>query len=148
MPFVFFYKADVVFRLKYKSRLQYFIPTIFQSEGEHFHSIHFIFCSDEYLLKMNQQFLKHDYFTDILTFDLSEDKEKLAEIYISINRVEENSKTQGVSFENELNRIIFHGVLHLCGYKDKSHPEKKRMTEKEDVYLKRFDSFHVKQNTI
>ena len=98
-------------------------------------SINYIFCSDKKLLEINQQFLHHDYYTDIITFDLSESDYTQAEIYISIDRVKENAQTETVSFKSELHRVIFHGALHLCGYKDKSKAEVFKMREKEAFYL-------------
>ena len=87
------------------------------------------------ILEINRQFLKHDFYTDIITFDLSEGSSTMAEIYISIDRVKENASKMGVSFKSELHRVLFHGVLHLCGYKDKSARDIKIMREKEDFYL-------------
>ena len=86
-------------------------------------------------MEINRQFLKHDYYTDIITFDLSDTNAIHAEVYISIERVKENATTLKASFKSELHRVIFHGALHLCGYKDKSDTEKKKMRQKEDVYL-------------
>jgi len=96
--------------------------------------INIIFCSDEYLLNVNREYLNHDYYTDIITFDYSEDVIQ-SDIYISIDRIAENAISNSVSFENEIYRILLHGVLHLCGYKDKTIEEKKQMTIKEDEYL-------------
>ena len=118
----------------------------------------FVFCSDEYLLNINRQFLNHDYYTDIITFPLSYSQEVLeAEIYISVDRVRQNSlqfaandskkkpkagikgtTTEQTSFNNELHRVIFHGVLHLLGYKDKTKANQLEMREMEDLWLKRF----------
>ncbi len=101
-------------------------------------NINFIFCSDRYLLKINQQYLKHDYFTDIVTFDYVEGDIISGDVFISIDRVKENSGIYNVSFETELHRIIIHGVLHLLGYHDKDPEDKTLMTRKEDYYLSRF----------
>lgn len=95
-----------------------------------------IFCSDEYLLNINQSYLQHDYYTDIITFDYSEDEFISGDLYISVDRVAENAEINNVSFSNELNRVVVHGVLHLCGYKDKSEEEEKVMRKKEDDALK------------
>ncbi|MDR3681116.1 MAG: rRNA maturation RNase YbeY [Flavipsychrobacter sp.] len=96
----------------------------------------YIFCSDERLLQMNQQFLAHDTLTDIITFDMSEHKAELeGEIYISVDRVKENAEKYNVSYQNELHRVIFHGALHLCGFKDKNEEDKKIMRQKEDECL-------------
>ena len=98
--------------------------------------LHYIFCTDEYLLKINQRFLKHDYYTDIITFDLSETNKIYGEVYISVDRLKENAAKYNTSSSDELHRLLFHGAIHLCGYKDKTVKEKRVMTEKEDVYLK------------
>ena len=97
--------------------------------------ISFIFCSDNYLLEVNKQYLNHDYFTDIITFDYVENNLISGDIFISCDRVRENGEEFNTGFENELLRIIIHGVLHLLGYKDKNKKDKLLMTEKENVYL-------------
>lgn len=94
-----------------------------------------IFCSDEYLLNINQTYLDHDYYTDIITFDYTEGDFVSGDLYISVDRVSENAGINDVSFLNELNRVVVHGVLHLCGYKDKSDEEEKQMRRKEDDAL-------------
>lgn len=127
------------FRLNNRRSLKEFISGIFKKEGFKLESLDYIFCSDEYLLKMNQDFLKHDYYTDIITFDLSSSGETITgEVYISIDRVRENASTNGQSFKDELHRVMFHGALHLCGYKDKSKTNKALMTKMEDHYLSKF----------
>ena len=100
-------------------------------EGE----INYIFCSDEYLYKLNLDFLEHDTFTDIISFDYSIGKELHGDIYISVDRVKENSSDFEVTFDDELSRVMIHGILHYCGYKDKTELEKKMMRAKEDYYL-------------
>ncbi|WP_028377093.1 rRNA maturation RNase YbeY [Leeuwenhoekiella sp. MAR_2009_132] len=97
--------------------------------------LEYVFCSDEYLLQINEQFLKHDTFTDIVTFDYTENKLLNGEMYISTDRVAENAETFGVSFNTELRRVIIHGLLHMCGYGDKTDEEKVVMRAKEDFYL-------------
>ena len=98
--------------------------------------MNYIFCNDKRLLDINQQYLKHDYYTDIITFNLSEEDNKITgEIYISVDRVKENAELLGLSTAAELHRVIFHGALHLCGYKDKTSGEKVKMRGKEDYYL-------------
>lgn len=106
--------------------------------------INFIFCSDEYLLKVNQEYLQHDYYTDIITFDYS-DEFIQSDIFISIDRVKENALELNLSFNDELHRIIFHGVLHLVGFEDKDDESKKIMTEREDYYLSAFNQLKDKQ---
>ncbi|WP_179009455.1 rRNA maturation RNase YbeY [Winogradskyella forsetii] len=97
--------------------------------------IDYIFCSDDYLHQLNVDFLNHDTLTDIISFDYSVGKELHGEIYISVDRVKENASDFEVSFENEMTRVIIHGILHYCGYKDKSEDEVKLMRSKEDYYL-------------
>lgn len=104
-------------------------------ESKNILSLNIIFCDDEYLLSMNQDYLNHDYYTDIITFDYSAEEIE-GELYISIDRVKENATALEVSFKHELHRVIIHGVLHLCGYGDKSEEEEKIMRSKEDFYLK------------
>ena len=122
--------------LRDRTRLKTFIQRIFQQEKQPLGGLNYIFCSDKELLRINRQFLGHDFYTDILTFELSETPGiTQGEIYISINRVRENAKDLGVSFKSELHRVIFHGALHLCGYGDKTKREKQEMRGKEDKYL-------------
>tara|TARA_R110002050_G_scaffold79631_4_gene170182 strand:- start:24084 stop:24497 length:414 start_codon:yes stop_codon:yes gene_type:complete len=111
------------------------IKNTISKEGSQPGDITFIFCSDDYLLEINRQYLDHDYYTDIITFDYVEGDLISGDIFISVDRVRENAATFGVSFLNELNRIVIHGVLHLLGYKDKEPEEKELMTTKEDTYL-------------
>jgi rRNA maturation RNase YbeY len=105
------------------------------NEGKTVGEINIIFCNDEYLLKINQEHLTHDYYTDIITFDYSENTLISGDLFISKDRVEENAEEYKVSFENELNRVIIHGILHLIGYNDKSELEIKEMRTKENYYL-------------
>lgn len=100
--------------------------------------INIIFCSDDYLLDLNKKFLSHDFYTDIITFDNCTDKIISGDLFISIDRVRENSNTYSSSFEEELHRVIVHGVLHLLGYKDKTKAQSKIMREKESFYLNLF----------
>jgi rRNA maturation RNase YbeY len=100
-------------------------------EGE----INYIFCSDDYLYKINVDFLDHDTLTDIISFDYSVGKELHGDIYISVDRVKENASDFNVSFEDEISRVMIHGVLHYCGYKDKSEADEKEMRSKENYYL-------------
>ncbi len=104
-------------------------------EGKKLYEVNLIFCSDDYLLKMNIEYLQHDYYTDIISFDYCEDINILGDLFISKDRVLDNSMEHNVSFDYELQRVIVHGVLHLCGYKDKSVDEEKLMRSKEDYYL-------------
>ncbi|NPA44711.1 MAG: rRNA maturation RNase YbeY [Chlorobi bacterium] len=105
------------------------------NENKETGEINIIFCSDEYLLKMNKEHLNHDYYTDIITFDYCQGSLVSGDLFISVDRVGENAKDFNVDFKNELNRVIIHGVLHLIGYNDKTDDEQKEMTEKENFYL-------------
>lgn len=102
-------------------------------------ALDYIFCTDEYLLGINQQFLKHDTLTDIITFDLSDSIDELmGEIYISVERVRENAQKFGVNYNDELHRVIFHGALHLCGFKDKKEADRLEMRRMEDKCLREY----------
>jgi rRNA maturation RNase YbeY len=135
---VYFFFQEVKFTLEERARLKRFIENIFKKEGKRLQSLNYIFCTDKALLEINQQFLKHDFYTDIITFDLSDSAIVIAEIYISIDRVKENALDHKVSFKRELYRVLFHGVLHLCGYKDKKRGEIQEMREKEDYYFSKY----------
>ena len=110
------------------------IETI-ESESHKLEEINYVFCDDDYLHKLNVEFLNHDTLTDIISFDYSVGKLIQGDIYISVERVADNAKDFGVLFEEELNRVIIHGVLHYCGYKDKTDAHAKLMREKENHYL-------------
>jgi len=121
---------------KFKKReITNWIKETIASEDKTTGEISFIFCSDNYLLEVNKQYLGHDYFTDIITFDYVENKVISGDIFISCDRVKENATEFGTGFDNELLRILIHGVLHLMGYKDKNRKDKLMMTKKEDFYL-------------
>ncbi len=132
---VYFFFQGAKANLANRTKLKKYIQLIFKKEGKRLESINYIFCSDKALLEINRQYLNHDFFTDIITFDLSESNKVRAEIYISVDRVKENALDLGVSIKSELHRVIFHGVLHLCGYKDKNSLEKEKMRAKEEFYL-------------
>jgi rRNA maturation RNase YbeY len=159
MP-ITFYNADIKFVLRDKAALKKFITQQVTSSHHCLGTLSFIFCSDEYLLNINRQFLNHDYYTDIITFPLSEVENLLeAEIYISIDRVKENAEkytakkdsahqplpTFKNTYTTELQRVMFHGVLHLLGYKDKSKLQKEQMRKMEDLWLKRFKKYLAAQ---
>lgn len=116
------------------------LQQVISDEGKECGDINLIFCSDEALLEMNKQYLEHDYYTDIITFDYSDDEEISGDLFISIDRVVDNSKMFGYEYLSELKRVCVHGVLHLCGYKDKSEEDEKVMRAKEDYYLLKFVS--------
>ena len=128
-----------------KTDLKSLVELVFKKEGKSLHLINFIFCSDDFLLDINRTYLQHDYYTDIITFPLSEKKHPIeAEVYISLDRVKQNAKDNKQSFTSELVRVLTHGALHLCGYKDKTQSDVKTMREKEDYYILEFKKFHVK----
>jgi probable rRNA maturation factor len=119
-----------------KTKLKQQLIALFKSEKTQLNSLTYIFCTDEYLLGINQQFLNHNEYTDIITFNLANKKQPVeGEIYISIDRVKENAKTHATTFKQELHRVVFHGALHLCGYKDKSKADFAAMRKAEDKYL-------------
>ena len=124
--------------LKNRKRLKAFLFSLFSKEGKELKNMNIIFCSDQYLLDVNKQHLQHDFYTDIITFDLSESANGpiTAELYISIDRVRENASILNTKFTLELHRVIFHGSLHLCGYGDKSKKDIITMRAKEDAYLR------------
>lgn len=139
MQRVYFYNNDRAPILKERKKLKSFIIKLFSYENKGLGNLTYIFCSDEYLLNINNQFLKHDFYTDVVTFDLSAGKEEtIGEVYISIDRVKDNAKKMNEVFNRELHRVLFHAALHLCGYKDKKLVEIKKMKQKEEFYLKKY----------
>jgi probable rRNA maturation factor len=140
---VSFNYADRKLPLNEKRFIKKFIECIFLKEKKKLEYLKYVFCSDDYLLKINVQFLHHNFYTDIISFNLSSNEKTVkGEIYVSIDRAKENYHKYKTSLQEEFLRVIFHGALHLCGYKDKSPPEKKTMRRKEDFYI---TMFHVKQ---
>ncbi len=131
----------IQFPLRDRKRLKRFIKSVFESEGKKLASLLYIFSTDKYLLALNNKYLNHNYQTDILTFPITTVDSIHAEIYISIERVRENSKLYNSTFKEELLRVIFHGALHLCGYKDKGQKQLDLMRKKENHYLKLYKSF-------
>lgn len=135
-----FYENEVNSKLKNKRKLSSFLDSVADAKGYKGKvSLNYIFCTDEYLLEINKSYLKHDTYTDIITFDLREKPEDITgEIYISTERIKENADKFSGSYEEELHRVIFHGLLHLCGYKDKTTEQKQRMRLEEDKCLKQY----------
>ena len=123
------------FSLKTESALIKCIRSLVKQELREIGDITFVFCDDNYLHKINLEFLDHDTYTDIITFDYSAGNEIVSEVYISVDRVAENAKKFSQTFENEIHRVMIHGVLHLCGYKDKLAKDKQIMRDKENHYL-------------
>jgi probable rRNA maturation factor len=136
----FNYETD--FELSNEKAIQEWLSNVIVSEGKKEGEINYIFCDDDYLLEINQQYLDHDTLTDIISFDYSVGKELHGDIFISVERVRENATDFGVSFEEELLRVLSHGVLHYCGYKDKTESDEKLMRQKEEEKMK---MFHVEQ---
>lgn len=123
--------------LRDRLRLKSFLALLCEKEKMELESLSIVFCSDEYLLQINKDYLKHDFYTDIITFDYSAGPRTIiGEMYISVTRVKENAGSFGSTFQRELHRVIFHGLLHLCGYKDKTPAASKKMREREDHYLR------------
>ena len=125
------------FHFSHRSRLKSFLINQLKKEGRTVGAIHYVFCDDQYLLTINQEFLRHKTYTDIITFELSSKTQPLlSDIYISVERVRENARLFNCSFRVELHRVIFHGLLHLVGYKDKSAAQAKQIRKQEDLWLR------------
>ncbi len=138
MPTLSFFTEDAQYLLKHKRKIKSWIIDTIIAEGYKLSELNFILCSDEYLLRINQDYLQHDDYTDVITFDNSEAlKMVIGDIFISIDRIKENASTFSSPILMELCRVMVHGVLHLLGYKDKSKKDKELMTSKEDFYLER-----------
>jgi len=132
---VYFFFDNVSLNLRSRNKIKAAVEFLFKSERKSLASLNYIFCSDEKLLSINRDYLKHDYYTDIVTFDLSEGPDITGEIYISVDRVRDNARQFGFTITDELLRVIFHGALHLCGYRDNTQALKNKMRAKEDHYL-------------
>ena len=135
LSMVAFYFEDTDFKLRHKTRIKEWLRLVAESEVFTLGNISVIFCSDNYILDINQKYLQHDYFTDIITFDYSEGGRISGDLFISVDSVRENSVEYGTEFEDELHRVIVHGILHLIGYDDHTEDEIKTMRSKEDYYL-------------
>ena len=136
MPQISFFEEDIQYNLKDKTKVKQWIKDTIAAEGYKLDELTYIFCSDAYLLKMNQQYLDHDTYTDIITFDNSTATKTITgDIFISVDRIRENAAKFNQTVVNELHRVIIHGVLHLLGYKDKTPADNKKMTQMEDKYL-------------
>lgn len=128
------------FSLVNRRLLKNFLASLIKKEGKRFNSLHYVFCDDAYLVKLNKHWFKHDTYTDIITFNLGTPSLIKGEIYISVERVRENAQIYKTSISGELKRVMIHGALHLCGYKDKKPSEKLKMRNLEDKYLKEYIS--------
>ena len=136
---IFFNNADRATSLGFRTKLKSFINKQCLKEGVRIETLHYVFCSDDFVLDINKRYLNHNFYTDIISFDLSEQRGHLiGDVYISIDRVKENAKTEGNRYTHELLRVIFHGALHFCGYKDKKPAEMKTMRSMEDKWLKAY----------
>jgi probable rRNA maturation factor len=135
MPGIHFFNEGTAFKLPSPRKTSAWIKKVIQLESSEIGDLNYIFCSDKYLLSINQQYLDHDTYTDIITFGLGEGATIGGEIYISIPRVRENARIHKVEFRDELDRVIIHGVLHLLGHSDKSLRKKALMRKKEDACL-------------
>ena len=132
---IHFFSEHATFRLKDRLKLRAWLHQVADSHGFTFDNLNYVFCGDDYLLEINQQYLNHDTLTDIITFDYCENKAINGEIYISIDRVKENAKERSVAFKDELHRVMVHGLLHLIGFKDKTKEQKTNMRAQEDLCL-------------
>ena len=132
---VFFHNEDVVFSLQNKNSKKEWLKSAIHSFNYSLGNINVIFCSDDYLLNVNKQYLSHNYYTDIITFNYCTENTISGDLFISIDRVEEYSKQNNIPFLQEINRVIVHGVLHLCGFNDKTPIEKKKMRQLENKFL-------------
>ncbi|MRT15431.1 rRNA maturation RNase YbeY [Vitellibacter sp. q18] len=133
------FNFETEFKLKESSKLKKWIANTIASEGFQLGDISYVFCDDAYLLKLNQDYLNHDTLTDIISFDYRMNKEINGEIYISVERVAENAKDFSIDFYTELHRVMIHGILHFCGFKDKTQSEEQKMRQREDEALKLLD---------
>ncbi len=136
---IHFFSENIPFTLSNKTLIRSWLLKCAASEKQTISELNYIFCSDKYLRKINKKFLNHDYYTDIITFPTSMpgDKNISGDIFISIDRVRDNAKSYGVRVNEELHRVMVHGLLHLCGYGDKTSSQEKIMKAKENFYLKR-----------
>jgi probable rRNA maturation factor len=136
MPGILFFSEGISFKLKNPRKTKSWIKSAIEREHKSLSALNYIFCSDKYLHQINLEYLDHDTLTDIVTFDNSEDDSMIeGDIFISVERVKENSLKFKKTFDDELHRVIIHGALHLIGYSDKSAVAKKQMRKKEDAYL-------------
>lgn len=148
-----FFIEDIKFTLKNKSNIRKRVTFVISKERPMSGVINFIFCNDAYLVEINKRYLKKDYFTDVISFESADNKGKLqSDVFISVERVKENARIYKCSMPQELERVIIHGTLHICGFEDNTSKRKQIMTKKEDFYLEKFPlhknskkAFHVEQ---
>lgn len=131
-----FFNEDIDYKLPQKQATRQWLKRQAEAEGYALGDLNYIFCSDEHLLQVNREYLQHDYYTDIITFDTSEEENRIdGDIFISVDRVADNATQIGVPAELEMRRVLAHGLLHLCGYGDKTDEEVKTMRAREDKWL-------------
>lgn len=135
-----FFGEEINIPINDEKKYKHWIENAVLEEAFNLGDLNIIFCSDDYLLKINREYLNHNYYTDIVTFDYSVESIKSGDLFISVDRVTENAKQYEVSFDNELSRVIIHGVLHLIGYGDANDEDKAQMRNLEDKYLKKLAS--------
>jgi len=136
------FNYETEFTLENEGAISNWISDVIKSENKKVGEINYIFCDDEYLLQINQEHLQHDFYTDIISFDYTVGNEINGDVFVSVERVKDNAVDFNVSFEEELKRVLVHGVLHYCGYKDKSEADVLLMRSKED---EKIAMFHVEQ---
>lgn len=146
MP-VSFYKESISFRLASSRALKAWVKAVVESKSKKLGEVAYVFCSDEYLLQMNQEHLQHDYYTDIIAFDYTEGDIVSGDLFISIDRVKENAIKEAVDFDTELRRVMIHGILHLLGLKDKKKDDQEAMRLAENQSLTLFESIIVSRGT-
>ncbi len=132
---VYFHNEDNSYVLPAKRKVKSWLKTSIEHQKMSIGTINVVFCSDQHLLVINKEYLNHDYYTDIITFNYCEAKQISGDLFISIDRIKDNSKNNKILFVNELHRVIIHGVLHLCGFNDKTKAEKKEIRQMEDYFL-------------
>ncbi len=146
-----FFQEDILYNLPRKIATKHWLSQIASDEGYQIKTLNYIFCSDEYLHHINKEYLDHDTFTDIITFDNSDNKQEIeGDVFISIDRLRENAESHKNSFEEEMIRVLSHGLFHLLGYMDKTPQEKKNMRQKEDDAIRLFyklSNHHVPRGT-
>jgi probable rRNA maturation factor len=146
-PPIFFHYLVDSFHFPHRTLTKAFLLSIFKKHSKKIEAVNYVFCSDEYLLELNQKHLQHNYYTDIITFELTEAQQPLlADVYISVDRARENAGSFDTTLQNEILRLLIHGTLHLCGYKDKKPKDIDEMRRQEGYYLNRY-LFHVKRGT-
>ncbi len=135
MSNIYFHSEEISFVLKHKKKVREWLADLIEDQSQAPGDLNYIFCSDEYLLQVNREHLDHDYYTDIITFDYCENGTVSGDLFISVDRIKENAKEFGKTQENELHRVMAHGLLHLLGYKDKTEKEANEMRQMEEYAL-------------